>query len=122
MPEHWNGRPLPEQHAIAAILDTIDAAIQQTDALIAKLRQMKAGLLHDLLTRGLDENGELRDPVAHPEQFKDVGAGADSEGVESYHYWRCTGGIWHCYAKRPLWKRTAQGGTNFFGNTIIRYR
>jgi type I restriction enzyme S subunit len=32
---------------------------------------MKAGLLHDLLTRGLDENGELRDAIAHPEQFKD---------------------------------------------------
>ena len=62
--------PLAEQRAIAAILDTIDAAIQQTDALIGKLRQMKAGLLHDLLTRGLDDNGELRDPVAHPEQFK----------------------------------------------------
>jgi type I restriction enzyme S subunit len=32
---------------------------------------MKQGLLHDLLTRGIDENGELRDPVRHPEQFKD---------------------------------------------------
>jgi type I restriction enzyme S subunit len=32
---------------------------------------MKAGLLHDLLIRGLDENGELRDAIAHPEQFKD---------------------------------------------------
>ncbi|MCA9610516.1 MAG: hypothetical protein KC619_33200, partial [Myxococcales bacterium] len=28
-------------------------------------------LLHDLLTRGIDENGELRDPERHPEQFKD---------------------------------------------------
>jgi type I restriction enzyme S subunit len=32
---------------------------------------MKAGLLHDLLTRGLDENGELRDAIGQPEQFKD---------------------------------------------------
>jgi type I restriction enzyme S subunit len=32
---------------------------------------MKAGLLHDLLTRGLDENGELRDAIGHPEQFQD---------------------------------------------------
>ena len=39
--------------------------------MIAKLRQVKAGMLHDLLTRGLDENGELRDPIRHPEQFKD---------------------------------------------------
>jgi len=62
---------LSEQQRIAEILDTIDEAIRQTEALIAKLKQIKAGLLHDLLSRGLDDNGELRDPVAHPEQFKD---------------------------------------------------
>jgi type I restriction enzyme S subunit len=28
-------------------------------------------MLHDLLTRGLDDNGELRDPLAHPERFKE---------------------------------------------------
>ncbi|MEI6444995.1 MAG: hypothetical protein WCO29_18165 [Nostocales cyanobacterium ELA583] len=55
---------------IAEILDTIDEAIAQTSSIIAKLKQIKAGLLHDLLTRGLDENGELRD-AGHPEQFKD---------------------------------------------------
>ena len=60
-----------EQSRISEILDTVDEAIRKTEALIAKLKQMKTGLLHDLLTRGLDENGELRDPVAHPEQFKD---------------------------------------------------
>lgn len=63
--------PIPEQRRIAEILDTVDEAIQQTEAVIAKLKEMKQGLLHDLLTRGLDENGELRDPVAHPELFKD---------------------------------------------------
>jgi type I restriction enzyme S subunit len=63
--------PLPEQRRIAAILDTLDAAIQATEALLAKLKQAKAGLLHDLLTRGIDEHGRLRDPAAHPEQFKD---------------------------------------------------
>jgi type I restriction enzyme, S subunit len=63
--------PVPEQRRIAEVLDTADEAIRQTEALIAKMKQMKQGLLHDLLTRGLDENGELRDPVAHPEQFKD---------------------------------------------------
>jgi type I restriction enzyme S subunit len=62
--------PLPEQRRIAGVLDTADAAIQQTEALIAKLKQMKTGLVHDLLTRGLDEHGQLRDPVAHPEQFE----------------------------------------------------
>jgi type I restriction enzyme S subunit len=28
-------------------------------------------MLHDLLTRGLHQNGQLRDPIAHPEQFQD---------------------------------------------------
>jgi len=63
--------PLPEQRRITEILDTIDEAIQKTEALISKLKAMKQGLLHDLLTRGFDKNGKLRDPKAHPEQFKD---------------------------------------------------
>ena len=32
---------------------------------------MNQGLLHDLLTRGVDEDGELRDSDQHPERFKD---------------------------------------------------
>ncbi|MFN6471061.1 MAG: restriction endonuclease subunit S [Nostoc sp. SerVER01] len=66
--------PLPpreEQNKIAEILDTVDEAIARTSSLIIKLKQTKAGLLQDLLTRGLDEDGKLRDPQAHPEQFKD---------------------------------------------------
>ena len=56
---------------ISDVLDTIDEAIAQTEAVIAKLKQVRAGMLHDLLSYGLDEHGQLRDPVAHPEQFKD---------------------------------------------------
>jgi type I restriction enzyme, S subunit len=67
--------PETEQQCIAEILDTIDEAIAHTSSIIAKLKQIKAGLLHDLLTRGLDENGELRDAIAHPEQFKDSSLG-----------------------------------------------
>lgn len=62
---------LPEQQAIAHILDTIDEAIATTTAYIDKLKLAKTGLLHDLLTRGIDDNGELRDPIRHPEHFKD---------------------------------------------------
>jgi type I restriction enzyme, S subunit len=59
-----------EQSRIAAVLDTVDETITKAEAVIAKLRQVRAGLLHDLLTRGLDPNGQLRDPVAHPEHFQ----------------------------------------------------
>jgi restriction endonuclease S subunit len=60
-----------EQRQIAAILDTVDNAISKTAQIIAKLKLVKQGLLHDLLTRGVDENGELRNPTKHPEHFKD---------------------------------------------------
>ena len=63
--------PLPEQRRIAAILDAADEAIRAGERVIAKLRQVKAGALHDLLTCGVDAQGRLRDPRAHPEQFKD---------------------------------------------------
>jgi type I restriction enzyme S subunit len=59
-----------EQLCIAMVLDLVDEAIAKTEAVIAKLRQVRTGVVHDLITRGLDENGELRDPVTHSEQFK----------------------------------------------------
>ncbi len=63
--------PAPEQRRIAEILDTLDETIRKTEQVIKQLQQMKQGLLHDLLTRGINEHGELRDPQRHPEQFKD---------------------------------------------------
>lgn len=53
---------LPTAVKIADILDTLDAAIRGTEAVVAKLKAMKQGLLHDLLTRGIDANGDLRPP------------------------------------------------------------
>ncbi|WP_347332724.1 restriction endonuclease subunit S [Marinimicrobium locisalis] len=61
-----------EQKAIANILDTLDTEIRQTEAIIAKLQQVKQGLLHDLLTRGIDANGQLRPPRDQaPELYKE---------------------------------------------------
>ena len=45
--------PLPEQRAIAAVLDSIDDAIEGAEAVIAATEQLRDSLLHDLLTRGL---------------------------------------------------------------------
>lgn len=50
------------QQKIAAILTSIDTAIEQTEALIAKYQHIKAGLMHDLFTRGVLPNGQLRPP------------------------------------------------------------
>jgi type I restriction enzyme S subunit len=61
--------PLPEQHRIAEILSTIDETIERTEALIEKYRHIKAGLMGDLLTRGIDEEGRIRSEETH--EFKD---------------------------------------------------
>lgn len=51
-----------DQEALAAIFSTIDTAIETTEALIEKYKQIKAGLMHDLFTRGVLPNGQLRPP------------------------------------------------------------
>ncbi|MEH2232591.1 MAG: restriction endonuclease subunit S [Nostoc sp.] len=61
---------LIEQQKIAEIFDVIDKAIALTNTHITKLKKAKAGLLHDLLTRGIDDHGELRDYTRNPELFK----------------------------------------------------
>ena len=45
--------PLPEQRAIAAVLDSIDDAIERAGAVIAATEQLRDSLLHQLLTRGV---------------------------------------------------------------------
>jgi type I restriction enzyme S subunit len=62
-------KSLLEQTKIAEILSTVDRAIEQTEALIAKQQRIKTGLMQDLLTRGIDEHGNLRSEETH--QFKD---------------------------------------------------
>lgn len=52
--------PTPAQQRIAEILATVDEAIEQTEALIAKTQQIKAGLMHDLFTRGVTADGQLK--------------------------------------------------------------
>jgi type I restriction enzyme, S subunit len=70
--------PIPPQGAqmrIAEILDAADKAIRSTERLIAKLEQARVGLLHDLLTRGINESGNLRESGVAPEEFRDSSIG-----------------------------------------------
>jgi type I restriction enzyme, S subunit len=64
---------LPEQIAIGKVLSTIDLAITQTEAIIAKQQRIKTGLMQDLLTKGIDENGNIRSEATH--EFKDSSIG-----------------------------------------------
>lgn len=54
-----------EQNRIAQILSKADTAIAQTEALIAKYQRIKTGLMQDLLTKGIDEHGNIRSKATH---------------------------------------------------------
>lgn len=51
---------IDSQRKIADILLKIESAIKRTEALIEKYQQIKAGLMHDLFTRGVLPDGKLR--------------------------------------------------------------
>lgn len=61
--------PPDEQRLVAQILAKLDHAIEQTEALIAKQQRIKTGLMQDLLTKGIDEHGNIRSEATHT--FKD---------------------------------------------------
>ena len=77
----------PEQTKIAEILSTVDQAIDQTEALIAKQQRIKTGLMQDLLTRGIDENGDLRSEETH--EFKDSPLGRIPVEWDDYQFGQC---------------------------------
>jgi type I restriction enzyme S subunit len=64
---------IKEQEKIAEVLSTIDRAIAQTEAIIAKQQRIKTGMMQDLLTKGIDENGNIRSEATH--EFKDSAIG-----------------------------------------------
>lgn len=60
---------IKEQTQIANILSKVDEAIAQTEQLIAKYTRIKTGLMQDLLTKGIDKNGNIRSEETY--EFKD---------------------------------------------------
>jgi len=61
--------PLSEQQKIAAILSSVDDVIEKTRAQIDKLKDLKTGMMQELLTKGIGSGG-----VPHTE-FKDSPVG-----------------------------------------------
>ena len=65
-----------EQRRIGRILWSVDTQITHTEALIAKQEQVRAGLMQDLFTRGVDETGRLRPPREEaPELYHETALG-----------------------------------------------
>lgn len=70
--------PLLEQKKIAAILSSVDEVIEKTRAQIDKLKDLKTGMMQELLTKGIGPGG-----VPHTE-FKDSPVGRIPVGWESH--------------------------------------
>ena len=64
------------QNKIGEILQNLDHTIEKTEALIKKYQQIKAGLMHDLFTRGITADGKLRPPREQaPELYQETPIG-----------------------------------------------
>ncbi len=55
--------PLPEQRKIAAILSSVDDVIEKTQAQINKLKDLKVGMMQELLTKGIGHTEFKDSPV-----------------------------------------------------------
>lgn len=106
-----------EQSKIAEVLATVDEAIDMTRALIEKYKNIKAGMMQDLLANGIDENGMIRSPKTH--EYKDSPIG--SIPVE----WDCS---LICNVSEKIWiglvttmtKHYVSEGTMLIRNNNIR--
>jgi len=92
-----------EQEKIAKILSTLDKAIETTNRLIEKEKNIKKALMQELLTNGIDKDGHIRTRATHtykeselgliPDEWeivslgqitKIVGGGTPSRDIEEY--------------------------------------
>ena len=105
-------RHIREQTKIAEILSTVDQALEQTGALIAKQQRIKTGLMRDLLTRGIDKDGNLRSEDTH--EFKDSPLGRIPVEWESGYFQSCISGS----PKNGIYKPQSAYGER--GTPIIR--
>jgi len=62
-----------EQEKVAKILSTLDTAIESTQKLIDKEKNIKKGLMNDLLQNGIDENGKIRSSNTHKYKDSELG-------------------------------------------------
>lgn len=64
--------PLPEQQKIAAILSSVDDVIEKTRAQIDKLKDLKTGMMQELLTKGIGHTAFKDSPVGRIPEGWDV--------------------------------------------------
>ena len=85
---------VPPEEAQRSIVEThrsLDTQITHTEALIAKQEQVRAGLMQDLFTRGVDETGRLRPPREEaPELYHETAFGWLPRAWELVRLGRCS--------------------------------
>ncbi|OWZ84097.1 restriction endonuclease subunit S [Natranaerobius trueperi] len=75
-----------EQQKIADILTTVDNIIEKTEQLIEKYKKVKEGMMQDLFTRGIDENGNLRPSYEQaPHLYKETELGMIPKEWDANH-------------------------------------
>ena len=82
-----------EQKKISRVLTTVDSAIAKTNSIIKKYEAIKEGLLQDLLSNGIDENGVIRSQKTH--EYKDSPLGkipVEWDSVPILHLGTVSGG------------------------------
>ncbi len=92
--------PIPEQRKIAAILSSVDNAIEKTKAVIEQTKVVKKGLMQELLTRGIPGRHRkfLKTPIGEiPEEWEVVVLGKYSRilsggtpSTKNQKYWKGT--------------------------------
>jgi type I restriction enzyme S subunit len=71
-----------EQEKIAKILSTLDKAIESTNRLIEKEKNIKTAIMQELLTNGIDKNGHIRSPQTHTYKESELGLIPDEWEVD----------------------------------------
>ncbi len=72
-----------EQEKIAKILLTLDNAIESTNRIIEKEKNIKTALMQELLTNGIDKNGQIRTPQTHAYKQTELGLVPDEWEVKA---------------------------------------
>jgi hypothetical protein len=73
------------QRRMAEILSTLEEVTDQAETQLAKYRQIKAALMHDLFTRGATPDGRLRAPRSEaPHLYKESSLGWIPKGWETF--------------------------------------
>ena len=91
-----------EQQRIVRLLTCLDEAIAKTEALIEKYRRIKQGMMHDLLTCGIDKDGNIRSPKTHRFKPSPLGMIPEEWTVETLN--RIATNIEDCPHTTPLYR------------------